>query len=63
MSQENTNMDDNQTNAPAGKPSQAEGERRETEESRSGRHVEEPAGRPSQAEGDRETIEEELGER
>lgn len=63
MTQENTNMDNNETNAPAGRPSQAEGERRESEEARSERHVEEPAGRPSQAEGDRETIEEELGER
>ncbi len=63
MTQGSTNMDDNQTNAPAGKPSQAEGERPETEEARSGRHIEEPAGQPSQAEGDREMIEEELGER
>ncbi len=63
MSHHTSSADDNETNAPAGKPSQAEGERRESEEARSGRETEEPAGRPSQAEGDREMIEEKLGER
>lgn len=55
--------EENTTNAPGGKPSQAEGERQESEQARSGRETAAPAGKPSQAEGDRETIEEELGER
>ena len=63
MSHHDSSTDDNQTNAPAGKPSQAEGERRESEEARSGRQTQPPSGHPSQAEGDRETVEEKLGER
>ncbi len=63
MGQHNSNADDNRTNGPAGKPSQAEGERRDSEEAHSGRQTEAPAGQPSQAEGDREMIEEKLGEK
>ncbi len=63
MAEHDSTTEDNRSNAPAGKPSQAEGERRDSEEARSGRQTEAPAGRPSQAEGDREMIEEKLGER
>ena len=58
-----TDQDDNATNAPGGKPSQAEGERKENEEARSGRQLDAPAGTPSQAEGDRETVEEDINEK
>lgn len=54
--------DQNRTNTPAGKPSQAEGEREPGEESRSRSQTESPAGKPSQAEGDRETVEQDLNE-
>ena len=63
MSSHDDLEDPNNTNAPGGKPSQAEGERQENEEARSGRETSPPAGKPSQAEGDREMIEEKLGER
>jgi hypothetical protein len=48
---------DERTESPAGKPSQAEGERNAGAQSS---QTESPAGKPSQAEGDRETIDEEL---
>lgn len=53
--------DDAQTMVPGGKPSQAEGERQDSQAQHNQTEV--PAGKPSQAEGDREQIEEELGER
>lgn len=60
MTEHNTS---DRADAPAGKPSQAEGSRNETEEATDINETSPPEGKPSQAEGDRETIEEELGER
>lgn len=62
MTQNNAH-DDNTTNAPGGKPSQAEGERQHNEETRSERQAQAPSGHPSQAEGSREQVEEDLNER
>jgi hypothetical protein len=57
--QHDNTQHDEQTQAPAGKPSQAEGERTPGAQQS---QTESPGGKPSQAEGDRETIEEALGE-
>ncbi|HEX6289620.1 MAG TPA: hypothetical protein VFZ66_10545 [Herpetosiphonaceae bacterium] len=46
-----------ETRAPAGKPSQAEGER---DPGAKQEQTETPGGKPSQAEGDRETVEQTL---
>lgn len=61
MTERNPKHDDTVT--PGGKPSQAEGERRDTPESRRASETQVPPGKPSQAEGDRETIEESLEEK
>jgi hypothetical protein len=55
--QHDTTQHDDQTTTPAGKPSQAEGERNPGAQQS---QTESPEGKPSQAEGDRETIEETL---
>jgi hypothetical protein len=52
-----TQQGDDRTESPAGKPSQAEGERNQGLQAR---QTESPAGKPSQAEGDRETVDEAL---
>jgi hypothetical protein len=60
---------DREAPEPAGKPSQAEGERDTIEQDlgqrpRRSKPIEpDPSGKPSQAEGERDTIEQELGER
>jgi hypothetical protein len=58
MSEHKTHESDT-TRQPAGKPSQAEGERNPGQ---SDEQTQAPGGQPSQAEGDREMIEEKLGE-
>lgn len=61
MTERNAQHDDTET--AGGKPSQAEGERRDTPQSQRAEATNVPPGKPSQAEGDRETIEESLDEK
>ncbi len=58
---DHTAHESKETQQPAGKPSQAEGER-DPGSTGSPSPSQSPAGKPSQAEGDRETVEEQLGE-
>lgn len=58
---EHTAHSSEETREPAGKPSQAEGER-DPGATGSQSPSQSPAGKPSQAEGERETVEEDLGE-